>query len=205
MKSKASLWSRALLTVLAVGVATIALAQSPNYRQLRELGGVLNDYTPATATTNSPSGTPSVAGPWEVRGHWQLVLKDRSEKADFSAALNMERSDAGVALSGGGDFNNPVDRSAHTHHITLLGGDVTPTATGFQVTGPATITKDGAFPPPFGSTLPILTIEVTGGTGDSSVRFSNITVLFGAPAAGHFGMAPLHGVVHLVQYGDNRH
>jgi hypothetical protein len=203
MKSKASLWVRAILTVLAVGVATIALAQSPNHRQLRELGGVLNDYTPAAASVNSPSGTPSVAGPWEVRGHWQLVLKG-SEKAQFSAALTMERSDAGVALNGGGDLNNPVDRFAHTHHITILDGDVTPTATGFQVTGPATITKDGVFPPPFGSTLSVLTIEITGGTGDSSVRFSNITVLFGAPAAGHFGMAPLHGVVRSVQYGDDR-
>ena len=204
MKSKVSLWARAILTVLALSVCSFALAQSSNHRQLRELGGVLNDYTPATASTNAPSGTPSVAGPWEVRGHWQLVLTGR-EKAQFSAALTMERSDAGVTLSGGGDLNNPMDRMAHTHHITILDGDVTPTATGFQVTGYATITKDGAFPPPFGSTLPLLTIEITGGTGEDSVRFSNITVLFASPAAGHFGTAPLHGVVHLVQYGDGRH
>jgi hypothetical protein len=204
MKSKVSLWARAILTVLALSVCTFALAQSSNHRQLRELGGVLNDYTPATASTNAPSGTPSVAGPWEVRGHWQLALKGR-EKAQFSAALTMERSDAGVTVSGGGDLNNPMDRMAHTHHITILDGDVTPTATGFQVTGYATITKDGAFPPPFGSTLPLLTIEITGGTGEDSVRFSNITVLFAAPAAGHFGTAPLHGVVHSVQYSDGRH
>jgi hypothetical protein len=204
MKSKVSLWARAILTVLALGVGIGALAQSPNHRELRELGGVLNDYTPATASTNSPSGTTSVGGPWEVRGHWQLVLKGR-EKAEFTAALTMERSDAGVAQSGGGDLNNPVDRFAHTHHITMLDGDVTPTATGFQVTGPAAITKDGAWPPPFGSSLPTLTIEITGGTGENSVRFSNITVLFAAPAAGHFGTAPLHGVVHSLQYGDSRH
>ena len=204
MKSKVSLWVRAILTVLALGVCTFALAQSSNHRQLRELGGVLNDYTPATASANAPSGTPSVGGPWEVRGHWQLVLKGR-EKAQFSAALTMERSDAGVTLSGGGDLNNPMDRMAHTHHITILDGDVTPTATGFQVTGYATITKDGTFPPPFGSTLPLLTIEITGGTGEDSVRFSNITVLFATPAAGHFGTAPLHGVVRSVQYGDDRH
>ncbi len=204
MKSKVSLWVRAILTVLALGVCTFALAQSSNHRRLRELGGVLNDYTPATISTNAPSGTPSVGGPWEVRGHWQLVLKGR-EKAQFSAALTMERSDAGVTLSGGGDLNNPMDRMAHTHHITILDGDVTPTATGFQVTGYATITKDGTFPPPFGSTLPLLTIEITGGTGEDSVRFSNITVLFATPAAGHFGTAPLHGVVRSVQYGDDRH
>lgn len=204
MKSKVSLWARAILTVLALGVGIGALAQSPSHRELRELGGVLNDYTPATTSTNAPAGTPSVGGPWEVRGHWHLVLKG-GEKAQFSAAFTMERSDAGVTLSGGGDLNNPMDRMAHTHHITILDGDVTPTATGFQVTGYATITKDGAFPPPFGSTLPLLTIEVTGGTGEDSVRFSNITVLFGTPAAGHFGTAPLHGVVHSVQYADRRH
>jgi hypothetical protein len=51
----------------------------------------------------------------------------------------------------------------------------------------------------------MVTIEITGGTGENSVRFSDITVLFAAPAAGHFGTAPLHGVVHSVQYSDGRH
>jgi hypothetical protein len=175
--------------VLAVGAG--ALAQTP--RQIT-LHGVMNDFTPATP----------VAGPWEVRGPWSLVVKGRSGKASFSAALTMERSDAGVAQNGGGDLNNPVDRFAHTHHITMLDGEVTPTANGFQVTGSAAITKDGAWPPPFGSSLPTLTIEITGGAGENSIAYSNIAVAFGEPASGHFGLAPLHGVVRSVVRGEER-
>ncbi len=189
MKSKAVMRAKTILMALALAVSTGAMAQAPNNGELR---GIINDFTPAS---------PPVSGPWEVRGPWSLVSKGRPDRADFSAALTMERSDAGVVQSGGNDFDNPMDRMAHTHHITLLNGKVTPTATGFQVTGPATITKDGSFPPPFGSTLPMLTIEITGSTGPGSVRFSNITVLFSAPANVHFGSAPLHGVVRDWEYG----
>jgi hypothetical protein len=189
MKSKAFGRALGIIAVIALAVSTSALAQSQRHWTFH---GVINDFTPASAPVN---------GPWEVRGSWSLTLNDRSGKADFSAALTMERSDAGVTESGGGDLNNPMDRMAHTHHITLVNGKVMPTATGFQVTGPATITKDGAFPPPFGPDLPVLTIEITGGTGERSVHFSNITVLFGDPAAGHFGSAPLHGVVRSWDYG----
>ena len=68
-------------------------------------------------------------GPWEVRGHWSLKVKGKSAKADFSAALTMERSDRGVK-NGKGDFdntnnNNPTPCNAHTHHITLVDGLVT--------------------------------------------------------------------------------
>ncbi|HTV03828.1 MAG TPA: hypothetical protein VME86_00560 [Acidobacteriaceae bacterium] len=153
------------------------------------LRGTISDYTPATG----------VGGPWEVRGQWSLTVKGNSGKADFSAALNMERSDQGVLLSGGGSFDNPADRKAHTHHITLLNGTVTAIPHGFQVMGTATITADGAFPPPFGSTLPVLTIQVVGATGPGSVPLSNLTVLFGAPASAHFGTNPLHGVVRSVE------
>jgi hypothetical protein len=177
------------IAVLLLALGAGALAQTPKQVTFR---GTINDFTPA-----SPVG-----GPWEVRGPWSLMVKVRSGKADFSAALTMERSDAGVTQSGGGDLNNPMDRMAHTHHITLVNGEVTRTENGFQVTGNATITKDGSFPPPFGPELPLLTIEITGGTGENSVPFSNVTVLFGAPAVGHFGSAPLHGVVRTSEYGD---
>jgi hypothetical protein len=190
MKSKAVLRAKTIVMALALVVSTGALAEAPNHAEFR---GIINDFTSASSPVN---------GPWEVRGAWSLVSKGRPDRADFSAALTMERSDAGVVVSGGNDFNNPMDRMAHTHHITLLNGKVTPTATGFQVTGPATITKDGSFPPPFGPTLPTLTIEITGSTGPGSVRFSNITVLFSAPADMHFGTAPLHGVIRSWEYGS---
>jgi hypothetical protein len=166
-----------IFAALMLAVATGALAQGPRHITF---AGTLNDYTPA-----------SDAGPYEVRGHWSLCL-DWSGKADFSAALTMERSDMGVLQNGASDLNNPTVRNAHTHHITLVGGTVTAIPNGFQVVGKATITANGTFPPPFGSELPTLTIQITGG---NTVPLSNITVLFGSPAAGHFGMNPLHGVV----------
>ena len=198
MKSKVFARTARLIAILALALGTGALAQDARHVTLR---GVMNDYTPAS---------PPISGPWEVRGSWWLTVKGRSGHADFSAALTMERSDLGAVQNAvpssttppPSPLDNPKNRSAHTHHITLVDGEVTETATGFQVTGPATITKDGAWPPPFGPTLPILTIEITGGTGENSVRFSNITVLFGSPADKHFGLAPLLGVVRSVEYGD---
>ena len=185
MKSRFFSEAARIIAVLALAAGTGALAQTPDHVQFR---GLINDFTPA-----------STSGPWEVRGHWSLVVRGKYDKADtradFSAALTMERSDLGVLQNGGGDLNNPVDRMAHTHHITLVDGEVTTIPGGIQVTGPAAITANGVFPPPFGSVLPILTIDVTGGTGENSVAFSNVTLLFGAPAAGHFGTHPLHGVV----------
>jgi hypothetical protein len=198
MKSKVFARTGRLVAILALTFGTGALAQDSRHVTFR---GVMNDYTPAS----SP-----VSGPWEVRGSWWLTVKGRSGHADFSAALTMERSDLGAVQNAPpssttpppSPLDDPKNRSAHTHHITLVNGEVTETATGFQVTGPATITKDGAWPPPFGSTPPILTIEITGGTGENSVHFSNITVLFGSPADKHFGLAPLLGVVRSVEYGD---
>lgn len=183
MTSKAFVWTIHISMVMALAAGAGALAQTPRHITFR---GTINDYTPAS----------NVAGPWEVRGHWSLTVKGGSGRADFSAALTMERSDAGVVENSTDNSSNPLDnptiRNAHTHHITLLDGEVTPIPNGFEVTGPATITVNGSFPPPFGSALPMLTIDITGG---NTVGLSNITVLFGAPAAGHFGSLPLHGVL----------
>lgn len=200
MKSNVFARTARLFAILALALGTGAMAQDPRQVTLR---GVMNDFTPAA---------PPVSGPWEVRGSWWLTVKGRSSHADFSAALTMERSDLGAVQNAPpsstapppNPLDDPKNRSAHTHHITLMNGEVTETATGFQVTGPAAITKDGAWPPPFGSVLPILTIEITGGTGENSVRFSNITVLFASPADKHFGSAPLLGVVRSVEYGNAR-
>ena len=186
MKSKAFRWALPTIAVLVLAAATSARGENPRYVTFR---GTINDYTPQT--NDSPS-LPSVTGPWEVRGHWTLVVKGNSGKANFSAELTMERSDQGVSASGGGDFDVPANRNAHTHHIRLVNGTVTFITGGFQVVGPATVTANGKFPPPFGSAIPILTIQITGG---NTVPFSNIAVAFGPPADTHFGSAPLHGVV----------
>ena len=54
---------------------------------------------------------------------------------------------------------------------------------GFEVTGPATVTKDGS-PAPFAAST--LSVNILGGT---SVEFSNITLQFAGGATGHFGTA----------------
>jgi hypothetical protein len=190
MKSKTFNRTIRILAVMALAAGAGALAQTPKYITA---SGTINDFTPADP----------VSGPYEVRGHWSLTVNSQFGKADFSAALTMERSDLGVVQNGGGDLDNPADRNAHTHHITLVGGGITPIPNGFEVTGYATITLNGAFPPPFGSVLPKLTIDITGG---NTVLFSNISVLFGDPASGHFGTQPLHGVVRAVdEGGPDRH
>jgi hypothetical protein len=194
MKIKAVGWMVRVIAVLGLATGTVALAQFP---QRALFQGTLNDYTPAS---------PPVSGPWEVRGPWSLVVNGRSDRADFSAALTMERSDQGAIQNAPplspatNPLDNPVLRNAHTHHITLLNGKITRITNGFQVTGPATITKDGLFPPPFGPVLPTLTITITGGPPNvkGDVVFSNITVIFGTPSDVHFGTNPLHGVIRSV-------
>jgi hypothetical protein len=178
MKNKGFWLAQIGVIVLAVSIG--AMAQAPTSVNL---SGVINDYTPA-----------NVAGPWEVRGTWSLSVKGTGT-ASFSAALTMEHSDQGVLLSGGGDLNSPAARSAHTHHLTLVNGTVTPSAGGFRVTGPATITANGKFPPPFG-TSSTLQIDVVGG---NSIAFSNVKITFGGDAANHFGSQPVNGVVQLVK------
>ena len=187
MKNR-TLWATSFSAVMVLAVALGALAEPSKHVRY---SGVINDFTPQNVPT-------TVSGPWEVRGHWSLTMKGDSGKADFSAALTMVRSDAGVASSGDGNLNDPTQRNAHTHHITLLGGQVTAIPNGFRVTGPATITANGKLPPPFGPTSQ-LQIDVTGG---NSVELSNIAVTFELDAAGHFGTSPLHGVVRTVRNLD---
>lgn len=190
MKSK-GFWGTVLIAILAIG-ASSASAQRSREVHFR---GTISDYTP-----QSPVG-----GPWEIRGQWSLTIK-RNGKADFSAAVNMERSDLGVINSGGtdgnpGDLNTPADRNAHTHHITLTNGNVSfPSQGTIEVSGGTTIiTGNGAWPPPFGPTASLV-ITITGGTGPNSVTFSNLKVTFGEDAANHFGTNPLSGVVRSVRW-----
>jgi hypothetical protein len=161
---KTSILRRAAsLVTIALALTSQGLAQTPAQTRF---GGVINDYTAIL----------DAGGPWHVSGEWSVWLKGDSGKGDLSAALGMVRSD------------NP-ERSAHTHHVTLIDGDVTLLANGFRISGSATITSNGNLAGFSGSPVDV---QVTGGNTLSS---SNVTVTFGGAAAAHFGDQPLHGVV----------
>jgi hypothetical protein len=178
VRSKTLRYAIRIFPVLVLAMGAGAPAQTPKHMTFT---GTIGDFTPAA----------NVAGPWDVRGTWTMTVNGNAGKATFSAALTMVRSDQGV-MQNGGDLDNPTIRNAHTHHITLLAAAVTPVQTGgFQVAGTATITGNGAFPPPFGGTS-ALTITISGG---NSVTYSNIAVIFQGDSANHFGAAPLHGVI----------
>lgn len=174
MKSKSLLWATLIIGLFVVAGVTCVIAgtRAPNH-----FAGVINDYTAVAGGT----------GPWEVRGPWTLDVNERTGKADFSAAVTMELTD--FALSGTNIGTSA--RTQHTHHLTVVGGNVTSITGGFEVTGPVTITKDGGAAPMSiqGSSL---VIDVTGG---SLVEFSNVALTFEDGAAGHFGTTALHGVV----------
>jgi len=208
MNSKALRWmvSAVAVVVLAIGICARAQAPTPTH-----FSGLINDYSPETISGK-------VVGPWEMHGKWSLDLKGRSGLADFSAAMTMELSDHAMevaianAIAAGTvppTFDDPEDRTPHTHHITMKDAKVSypatgtcpnyppPTATtnlGFMVSGPAYITGNGV-PAPFSkndTVLSILQVCVNGGT---DVPFSNVTLVFGAPANSHFGTQAIHGVV----------
>lgn len=164
--------------VLMLTAAAGVLAQTPAPTQFN---GVIHDYTPAT---NTPMG------PWEMRGPWTLTLNPAFGTADFLATLTMELSDytrnpSNIDATSGAD-----GRMQHTHHIVVQGGAITQIASGgFQVSGPATITKDGSPAPLAASTLAVII------TGGKSVEYSNITLQFSGGGTVHFGSQMIHGVV----------
>ena len=207
MKNKTLGWAVRIAAVLVLGAATSALAQAPTPQHF---SGLINDYSPETIAGK-------VVGPWEMHGKWSLDLKGRSGLADFSAEMTMELSDHAMevaianALAAGvtpPSFDDPETRIPHTHHITMKDAKVsypapgvcppyaTPNTTtvGIMVTGSAYITGNGG-PAPFSkndTVLSMLQVCVNGGT---DVPYSNVSLVFGAPANGHFGMQAIHGVV----------
>jgi hypothetical protein len=133
------------------------------------------------------------AGAWVIHGTWSLEAKeDRGgaiPRADFSAVMTMERSDYYLISNPVLDPEDLATRNAHTHHITLEDGVVTPIPGGFRLTGPATVTANGALAPFGASTIQVDVI------GSSVVSFSNLKLTFGGGAATHFGSQPLSGAV----------
>jgi hypothetical protein len=165
-----------VLLVLTAGTCVLAQAPAPMH-----FSGVINDYSPSNVKP---------AGPWEIRGQWSLKIKRESGTADFSAALTMALSDYSRNPSNVDATSGAASRMQHTHHITIEDGTVTPLPTGgFEVSGPATITKDGS-PAPLAPSM--LYVDITGGT---SLEFSNITLTFQGGATVHFGAQAIHGVV----------
>lgn len=182
MKSKIFRWALPACAIFVLAAATGARAATP--KPPMTFSGEINDYTPESSVNPT--------GPWEVRGHWTLLV-GANGKANFWAELTMERSDLGT---GAGNLDNPTIRNAHTHHISLIQGKVTLITGGFQVSGPSKITANGKYPPPFGPGFPLLTVQVT---GNNAVVFSNVALTFGPPADMHFGTNPIHGVVITAQ------
>jgi len=207
MYSKTFLWLvGAWALVLVLGTSAVAQSQSRERFTGTVLRGIINDFTPAHDAKGNPTG------PWELHGVWRLDLSWTGTTADFSAALTMENSDYWLTINANppADPDSPVTRTPHTHHITMRGAAVTrdpsvvaascpsasykpPTTTGILITGSASVTGNGGFAPfaPQGQLSP-LTVCITGG---SQVGSSNITLMFGAPASGHFGSQAINGAV----------
>ena len=157
------LWRAAALVTIALAWGGQVLAGPAEQTRL---GGQISDYT----------ATADPASAWHVSGDWSVRLMGDSGRGIFSAALSMVHS------------ANPAP-AAHTHHVTLRDGEVTPLPTGFRLTGLATITSNGNVAGFSGSPIEV---QVTGGNG---LAYSNVAVTFGGAAAAHFGDLPIHGVV----------
>jgi hypothetical protein len=182
------------ILVAATGVGGVSLAGEHQSPMPIHYVGFINDFTPSTVSK----------GPYEMRGKWTLDLGPRGTSR-FTAEMDMETSDYGVT-TGTVDPAIPTSRGAHTHHILMTDGkfssDISacpafipaiPAATGgFTITGSAFITVNGG-PTPFANPS-TLTLCVLGG---ELVQFSNITLQLPtqAPASGHFGTFPIHGVI----------
>ncbi len=183
-----------LLLLLTLGAGPSAAAQEPIPVQF---SGLLNDYSPSTVTN----------GPWEMHGQWTLSINAWSGVADFSADLTM--SGYGKTSMGEPDPTQG-GQSAHTHHIRLTGITVAWNTTGcptyspgtfggFQLNGTVSLLTANGSNATFETSPPSSTLQVcvTGGEGNDSVPFSNITLTFGSnsPAIKHFGSQSIHGVV----------
>jgi hypothetical protein len=193
MRSKALWWALCVAAVLAftAGIRTLAENETPAL-----FGGVINDYSPISGGTTA----------WEVRGPWSMRLNEEAGTANFSAALTMELSVLGQSPA----TVLAVALNQHTHHIRMTHATVTYNPTDcptfatanpiarIEVTGMATVTANGGpFPPTSATAVPSqLQVCIDGGTAaETIVPYSNITLVFGSPASGHFGPQAIHGVV----------
>jgi hypothetical protein len=121
----------------------------------------------------------------------------------------MTMSGYGKTSSGAVDPTQPLV-NPHTHHIRLKNAKISwdmsgcptylPPATkmGFQLSDTVSLLTGNGSIAPFETDPPSSTLQVCVTGGDDiqySVTNSNITLVFGGPAATHFGSQAIHGVV----------
>src|SRR5580658_616769 len=196
MKSKTLTSAVPVLSLLLLVSAASGSAQE---RKPLHLSGLINDYSPLSATVKG--------SPWEMHGQWSMDVHPESGTADFSADMTM--SGYGRTAAGAVDPTQPLV-NPHTHHIRLknakISWDMTgcpayaPPATlrGFQLSDTVKVMTGNGSIAPFETDPPSSTLQVCVTGGDDvrySVTNSNITLVFGGPAVMHFGSQALHGVV----------
>ena len=155
-----------LRRLMYLPIALLLLSATLGAQGPGHLTGIINHYT-ANLDGN---------GPWYIAGDWSVTIKGNSGRADVAIALSMVRE------------LNEAARQPHTHHIGLTNGEARVVDGVLRITGTPDATTNGnsAFA---GSTIQV---DISGG---NSVPYSNISVTFTGGAAGHFGAAPLQGVV----------
>lgn len=196
MKSKTFTSAGRVLSLLLMASATCGFAQG---RKPLHFSGLINDYSPLSATVKG--------SPWEMHGQWSMDIDAERGTADFSADMTM--SGYGKTATGAVDPTQPLV-NPHTHHIRLKNTKIswdmtgcpayqTPTTlTGFQLNNTVSLLTGNGSIAPFETNPPSSTLQVcvTGGNeGQYSIVDSNITLVFGGPATGHFGSQAIHGVV----------
>lgn len=152
----------AAVVVITLGITDSARAQSA---VVATVDGTFHDYT---ADLDG-------SGAWQLVGDWSGTLRANG-LVDVLASLSMVRSD------------NP-SRQAHTHHVSLAGGNVSVIANGYRITGTATIASNGTTAGFSGS--PVV-VDLTGGP---VVGLAKIALTFQGAAVAHFGDQPIEGVV----------
>jgi hypothetical protein len=178
-----------VFSLLLVVAGTAAWSQE---RRPTHLSGLINDYSPATVK----------GGPWEMHGQWSMDLHPDWGTADFSADMTM--SGYGKTAEDAVDPTK-AGQLPHTHHIRLKNVMITwdmigcptvtpPTTKGFQINGTVDLLSGNGGPAPFETVPPSSTLQVCV-TGGTEVSHSNVSLVFGAPAASHFGPQAIHGVV----------
>lgn len=205
MKGKTLTSAIRALSLLLVVSAICALAQESRGVHLT---GLLNDYSPLD---------PNIKGsPYEMHGQWSMDVNPERSTADFSADMTM----SGYGTTAGVPDATKGGAGAHTHHIGLTNVTITwnmagcptygisPPRMGFQLNGTVSLLTGNGNIAPFETNPPSSTLQVCV-TGGDDVKYSlpntNITLVFGGPAATHFGQQAIHGVARAAldsQFGD---
>ncbi len=173
---------------------------SAEERKPTHFSGLLNDYTPAAVK----------GGPWEMHGQWTLDLRREWGSDSFSADFYADMTMSGYATTAGAPDATKGGQSAHTHHIKLSNVTVTwsmdgcptfspATTMGFQISGVVSLLTGNGSLAPFETSPPSSSLQVCV-TGGGEVSYSNLSLVFGGPAATHFGTQAIHGVVREVSY-----